>query len=173
MATYRTIVVPFDFSPHASRALERAHDLARQLGADVHLLHVVEPPSAVYGYPGFTPVPPSPMLLDMREVKQGAIEALRDLAARLDPLPGKLACHVIEGAQVAEAICGFAEANAADLLVMGTHGRTGLSRVFLGSVAERTLRGAPCPVLMVRTSEEDERSWSSREAGSSSRPSST
>ena len=78
------------------------------------------------------------------------------LHARDDEAPGKVEAHVVEAAGIAEAICDAAETFGADLIVMGTHGRTGLAHVFLGSAAERTLRQAPCPVLTVRAPAEEE-----------------
>ena len=153
MSNYQTIIVPYDFSDHARVALSTAADLARRLESDLHLLHVVQLP--VYTYPGFQgfAAAPEPDLVDVRN---GAMKSLREIAAEIEGLPGKVEAHVVEGATVVEMIRQAAEEFDADLIVMGTHGRTGIAHVFLGSVAERTLRNAPCPVLTVQGSERDE-----------------
>lgn len=78
------------------------------------------------------------------------MKSLREVAEGLPSLRGSVELHVVEGAGVAEMIGEVAESLGADLIVMGTHGRTGLAHVFLGSVAERTLSRAPCPVLTVQ-----------------------
>ena len=90
--------------------------------------------------------------IDMTEIRDAAMKSLRDVIAGLD-VPGKVEPHVLEGASVAETLRKTAVDLGADLIVMGTHGRTGLAHVFIGSVAERTLRTAPCPVLTVQSHE--------------------
>ena len=155
MGDYRTLLVPYDFSPHSRAALDAAVDLARRLGSDVHLLHVVEIPVFAYGYGGAAGpiVPPS---FNMAEIRARAMDSLHDVVDGIANRPGKLEPHVVEGISVADVIQDTAKQLGADLIVMGTHGRTGLAHVFLGSVAERTLRSAPCPVLTVHASEDDE-----------------
>lgn len=149
-----TFLVPYDFSEHARAALYTALDLGRRLGADVHLVHVVQPPSYVYGYAAMGGAPPSP-LLEVAEAREGALQSLRAVAASVEG-DAALEAHVVEGDGIAEGLCDVAKKLGADLIVMGTHGRTGLAHAFLGSVAERTLRRAPCPVLSVRAPEEGE-----------------
>lgn len=155
MSDYKTIVVAYDFSEHSRAALYTACDLARRLDSHLHLVHVVELPtfSHAYGTYGGATLPPPTDILRMREA---AANALREVAAEVQDLPGKLETHVVEGGGIADAVCEAAGQLGADLIVMGTHGRTGLAHVFLGSVAERTLRKAGCPVLAVRSPEEDE-----------------
>ncbi len=82
------------------------------------------------------------------------MQLLRELIAEIEDPPGKVEGHVVDDTAISSAICDAAEKLEADLIVMGTHGRTGLAHVFLGSVAERTLRNACCPVLAVRAPEE-------------------
>lgn len=151
---FRKFVVPHDFSVHARAALFTATDLARRLQADIHLLHIVEPPAYMYGYGAFgiAATPPPPM--DLNPIREGAEKGLAEIAAGIEDLPGRIECHVVEGVGTADHIRSFAEEIGADLIVMGTHGHTGLAHVFLGSVAERTLRGAPCPVLTVQAPED-------------------
>ena len=152
MSEFRTFVVPYDFSEHARAALDTAIDLASRLGAEVHLFHVVAMPAYAYGFPPYGP--PAPAAVNLMEMRERAMNALRGLVAELEPIPIKLEPHVADGSSVADAVCDGADGLDADLVVMGTHGRTGLAHVFLGSVAERTLRKASCPVLTVRAPEE-------------------
>jgi nucleotide-binding universal stress UspA family protein len=154
MTEYRTLLVPYDFSPHARAALSTAIDLGQRLGADLHLLHVVQSPSHAYGYGayGASAVPPP---VDMVAVREGAMQSLQAVADGIEALPKKPEPHVVEGTGTADMIREAAAELSADLIVMGTHGRTGLAHVFLGSVAERTLRCAPCPVLTVQAPDEE------------------
>jgi nucleotide-binding universal stress UspA family protein len=151
MSDYKTILVPYDFSGHARRALEEARGIAARQGSSLHLLHVVQPPT--YGYAAYGGIVPP--VFDTAALRESAAQALADLAAQLGG-PGKVESHVTESPNVAASIEETAKKLGADLIVMGTHGRTGLAHVFLGSVAERTLRVAPCPVLTVRASESEE-----------------
>jgi universal stress protein A len=152
MADYRVLVVPYDFSDHARAALKEAAELARRLGGDLHLVHVVQSPLYMYSFAyageAAAVIPP----IDMTEIRDAAMKSLRDVIAELD-FPGKVEPHVLEGASIAETLRETAVDLGADLIVMGTHGRTGLAHAFLGSVAERTLRSAPCPVLTVQAHE--------------------
>ena len=152
MADYRVLVVPYDFSDHARAALKEAAELARRLGGDLHLVHVVQSPLYMYSFAyageAAAVIPP----IDMTEIREAAMKSLRDVIAEFD-VPGKVEPHVLEGASVAETLRETAVELGADLIVMGTHGRTGLAHAFLGSVAERTLRSAPCPVLTVQAHE--------------------
>jgi universal stress protein A len=140
----RVILVPVDFSPDSDRALAYAADLASALGAHLHLLHAYHlPPLAAAPYGSSLP--------------QSVWDELRDAArAELEERREKLVgrgleaqAHLTTG-MASEAIREAAAEVGADLIVMGTRGRTGLAHVLLGSVAERTLRTAPCPVLTVK-----------------------
>ena len=152
MSDYRTFLVPYDFSAHSRAALFAATDLARRLGADLHLFHAVHTPAFAYGPYGAAAPPP----MDLLEVRETVARSLLEVANGIVDAPGKVETHVVEGSGVADLIHRCAEQIGADLIVMGTHGRTGLAHVFLGSVAERTLRRAPCPVLTVQAPEEEE-----------------
>ena len=145
MSEYRTLLVPYDFSDHARAALVVAVEFAGRLAADLHLLHVVQTP--VYATPGYDGVPLT--------LPAGFREAVTDSLRRVVETAGggalrPIVSHVIEGANIAEGISRTAEEIGADLIVMGTNGRSGLLHALLGSVAERTLRLASCPVLSVR-----------------------
>lgn len=146
MLEYRSILAPTDFSPHASVALRHACGLASRLGAELHLLHIL---------PDFIPASVDPMLaptLPPEFFNETEAKARESLSRLLDPAWGtppsvKLAVHW--GSAVDE-IVSYAKDHAIDLLVIATHGRTGLSHVLLGSIAERIIREAPCAVLTVR-----------------------
>jgi nucleotide-binding universal stress UspA family protein len=141
---FRNILVAVDFSDHATRALETALELAKQSKGRLHLIH---------SYP-IPPVTPGPYEVSMpidleRSVRAAADRLLDDLAAR-----ARSAGVPVETSTTpefpAEAIVRCAEKIGADLIVMGTRGMTGLKHLLLGSVAERTLRLAPCPVLTLK-----------------------
>ena len=150
MSNYDTIIVPYDFSEHAKAALTTAEDLARRLESNLHLVHVVQLPDFAYGAGPGMAIPPH---MDLEVLEKRAMESLSEVVAKVD-IPGKVEPHVSQGSDVSERLKETATELGADLIVMGTHGRTGLAHVFLGSIAERTLRGAPCPVLTVRGDEE-------------------
>ena len=145
MASYKTFVVPYDFSEYANAAVRVAADLAKQMGGKLHLVHVI--PQPLYAYPHITEAPSViPMHPNLRE------DTTKSLQLAIDEfdLDVDLEAHVYEALNIAEQVNKSAETLGADMIVMGTHGRTGLAHAFLGSVAERTMRSAPCPVLTVR-----------------------
>ena len=136
-----TILVPTDFSYTSDAALGYARMLAARFGASLHLLHVVDEPgswSEVYA-----------AIPDIRDrLSADAGRRLEALAACM-PTELKATSAVICGAPV-PTIVRVAQSKGIDLIVMGTHGRRGMGHVLLGSVAERVVRLAPCPVLTVR-----------------------
>jgi nucleotide-binding universal stress UspA family protein len=139
-----TILVPTDFSPDAEAAVEHAVDFARLFGARIHLLHAyyIAPQAATPWSYSF----PTNLLDEVRQDAQRRIDALRDeIKGR-----GIEASGEVSGEPPSLAITAVAERQKADLIVMGTRGLTGLKHVLLGSVAERTLRFSPCPVLIVK-----------------------
>lgn len=141
-----TILVPVDFSPGSEAALDWAQAIARAFEARIVLLHVLDVSvSAIVGGPGGVLVPPPPeALLDqMRE------EARAEMAALAARVPGA-ATLVHEGTPRHEILAAAQEVGA-DLIVMGTHGRTGLAHLLFGSVAEHVVRHAPVPVFTVRS----------------------
>jgi nucleotide-binding universal stress UspA family protein len=148
--TISKILVPFDFSPHAERAFGYAATLARRLGAKLAVLHVVEDPFVTGAWSSEIYVPNVPELLEnLIASAERRLAALKDSPAAVGLTPDTA---VITG-KPAQAIVEHARDAGFDLIVMGTHGRTGLSHVVVGSVAERVIQKAPCPVLTVRTNE--------------------
>jgi len=144
VAEFKTILVPHDFSDDANAALETALDLARRLGAEVHLLHSYQQPIDV-----ITPYGVAIPAGLLPEIRAAALARLRQIAERHAGSGVPLQVRVVEGSP-SVAITDAAEQLRADLVVMGTRGLTGLRHLLLGSVAERTLRTARCPVLTVK-----------------------
>jgi len=144
MTAFRTLLVPHDFSPDSAAALDVAIELAKEFGAAVHLVHAYHAPIEMfspYGVALPTSVVP--------EIRQGAERRLGEELEKVRSAGLSGEARVREG-QPPDAIVEIARSLGADLIVMGTRGRTGLAHALLGSVAERTLRAAPCPVLTVK-----------------------
>jgi nucleotide-binding universal stress UspA family protein len=139
MLAVRTILHLTDFSDRSQAALGLACALARDYGARPVVLHVVTMPTVVYGEGG---LPADPDVLHA-----SAREQLDRLAV---PLPGLRVAKRLGAGDAAEEILGAARAGNPDLIVMGTHGRTGLARLLMGSVAEQVVRQAACPVVTVK-----------------------
>ena len=140
------ILAPTDFSPHAEEALRYAAELAVRLEASLRLLHVLPDVVPIGPDPVLTPTLPPDYYREAEEESRGA------LSRAIDPAWGVTPETVVEvrwGSPV-EAIVASAAEHSIDLIVIATHGRTGLSHVLLGSVAERIVREAPCPVLTIR-----------------------
>ena len=148
--TITNILVPVDFSPHAERAFGFAATLAHRFGAKLTLVHVVDDSFVTGGWSSEIYVPNVPEL--MENLIADADRRLATLKASAAALGLTAETAVIRG-RPAPAIVEHAKNGGFDLIVMGTHGRTGVSHVVMGSVAERVLRKAPCPVLTVRGTE--------------------
>jgi nucleotide-binding universal stress UspA family protein len=138
MLPIRIIVHPTDFSENSKAAFEMACALANDYRASLYVVHV-EPPTPVFAELGT--IPPMPMDREALERQLAAIQSANPTV--------KITRLLLDGDEVTE-ILAFAEKAHADLIVMGTHGRTGLGRLFMGSVAEEVLRRAPCPVLTIK-----------------------
>ena len=137
--TISRILCPTDFSESSDYALEYALCIADRHDADVELLHVTE--SSIY----------AAMPLDGAGERYTAdlVDRLKTKAAEQESLAGRISVNVIDGIDYIEIVRRAAEW-AADLIVMGTHGRTGLKHLLIGSVSERVVRTATCPVCTVR-----------------------
>lgn len=143
---FRKILVPTDFSETAGTALYYAVQLARQFGGELHLLFVCEDPMLLGGWP-LLASGPAP------EVGEEAASLRADLEALLeseDVSQLKAEVHVILGQPTGLAISSYAVEHEFELIVMGTHGRGPFTHALLGSVAEKVVRSAPCPVLTIR-----------------------
>ena len=141
---YEDILVPTDGSPAATAALDQALPVAKHVGATVHVLSVVETGGIGVGDH-----------IEIDVLSQYADDAIADGLERAEDA-GVDAVGAVEAASsAARGIRAYIDDPGVDFVAMGTHGRTGVSRSLLGSVAERTLRTAPVPVLAVPTREED------------------
>jgi len=152
-AIFSKILVPIDFSASSLHALEFADTLAKALGAQMILIHVVErSPYEIYAAEGFFAQVPSYTTVDNRVLDEDYIR--EETQKQLD----KIAAAGRGGPCVAESrfgnpveeVLAAAKQYGADLLVICTHGRTGLSHLVMGSVAEKLVRLAPIPVLSIR-----------------------
>jgi nucleotide-binding universal stress UspA family protein len=135
----KTILFPTDFSLASDAALPHAEALAKQAGARLLIVHVEEPPLAYGGgelYYGL-PEPSSERILKM----------LEDVTPADPKLPF---AHRLSMGDPAGEIVRIAGEEGAEMIVLGTHGRTGMTRLLMGSVAEAIVRRAPCPVLVYR-----------------------
>ena len=145
MLRIERILCPIDFSESSVRAYDYAQSLARHYQATLLLQHVVDfivPPYAYY-------TPASYLEVDFRKICADAREQLQEFAKSHTRNGVQPECFVQEG-EVTDSVLSFAEAQMVDLIVMGTHGRRGFDRLTLGSVTEKVLRKARCPVLVVR-----------------------
>jgi universal stress protein A len=137
----KTILFPTDFSTLADVALEHATALALNMNATLLIVHVQEPPSMYGGGEMYYGVP------DPDDT------ALRAMLAELKPSDARVHYEhlLVRGVPAADEIVRLAEKREAEMIVMGTHGRTGLGRLLMGSVAEAVVRKAKCPVLTLKS----------------------
>jgi universal stress protein A len=140
----RRILAPTDFSEMSDRCVEGAAELARILGSEIILFHAVEPIVMAGDLFGA-----SAMVNVMDEVQSAARQGLALRLKRLQKKRGVRCRSVLVNGTAALAIVDAAIRLRADLIMMATHGRSGLSHLFLGSVAERVVRSSRCPVLTV------------------------
>ena len=141
----KNILVPTDLSEGAEQALDYACELATKLDATIHLVNVIGIPAL--GVPELGVAMTATMIDSMVGENQKAID---DLAARKSP-HARIGQVLLKTGDARDLINQTAVEVGADLIVMGTHGRRGVSRALLGSIAETVVRSAPCPVLTVRT----------------------
>lgn len=150
---YRRILVPIDGSPTARRGLDEAIAIARQNGASVRVFHAIEDPYTALGIDGVVSAPRDiEKLVEMeaRRILDEGVAAARAAGVQAEgELEDRL--HGPLWDLVAEAVAKWQ----CDLIVIGTHGRRGITRMVLGSDAEHIVRVAPVPVLLVRCPDED------------------
>jgi universal stress protein A len=141
-----SILVPIDFSKISQKALDYAVPFAKQFGAKITLLHAIEPP---------------PYRRDLTYLPMGERFPIAPLKKELDTLakktiePELLNDVIVQLGAPFEVITNVARDAKADLIIITTHGHTGLRHVFMGSTAERVVRHAPCPVFVVREHEHE------------------
>ncbi len=144
---YKKILVPLDGSDLAKRALDQAEELARTFDAEIILFQVV-PFMPIYGSPELV----TPLIIDEKQ-KDAAEKYLVSVTEELKKRGHRVTAMVRTGQQVAAEIIDFAKETGADLIVMGTHGRSGISRWVLGSVTLKLLTRAETPILLIRSKE--------------------
>lgn len=146
MRPIHKLLVPIDFSPDSTAALDWAIGFAKKFSAEIDLLHSYEPGRMItlygVGFPG---------TLD-DEMRHAAQKRLSEAAHRVASESIHVREHIVREPPD-EAIVEHAAKQGADMIIMGSRGHTGLAHVLLGSVAERTIRRAPCPVLVVKHEE--------------------
>ena len=140
MQANNTIIVPIDFLSHTDKVVAYAINMAKRLKATLHFLHVVEEVSIYGDYMGPTIKHFVPQMMELSQKKMDILVKKYN--------SDELSCQgtVLNG-DVVEGICTYAEKNKADMIIIGTHGRKGLEKMWLGSVAERVVKNAPCPTL--------------------------
>ena len=142
----RNILVPVDFSPMSIRTIGVAKSFAQRFGASVHLAYVHEFfSSAILAAPAPPFIPYSVYPYDQQSEKSAA-RRLAAIGRQNDVSP--VTTHVLAGARAFDQICRLAKNLPADLIIMPTHGRTGLKHVLIGSTAERIVQHSPCPVVI-------------------------
>jgi nucleotide-binding universal stress UspA family protein len=151
MIVLKNILVPTDFGDPSEQALRYGRHFARQFGATLHVLHTIQNVMI----PGGAEVP----VAAVQQVEQGLESVARRQMDQLITDDDRTSLSVVTAVRVAPSaasdIVEYARSNAIDLVVMGTHGRGVLGHLLMGSVAERVVRSAPCPVLTVRIEERD------------------
>jgi len=148
MSAFEHILVPIDFEPQSREALAVAMDLSRKLGSKITLMHAYELPAYAYTGMAFTGVD---LLGPVEDEARKMLE--HELARAKEKLPADRVDAVLRRGVAWQEILAAAKEARCDLVVMGTHGRHGLPRALLGSVAERVVRLSPIAVLTVRTPE--------------------
>jgi universal stress protein A len=141
----KRILVPVDFSEPSKKALQYAITLAGEFGAELSLLHVIQPYPIVPDLQTATPALNAILQKDATENLEKLVATIKGVAVQ----------QVIRWGSPAREIAAEAEKQDADLIIINTHGRTGLAHLFIGSVAEQVVRFAKCPVLTLREREHD------------------
>jgi len=142
----REILVPIDFSEPSKKALKYAVAFATQFGAQLILLHVIEPTAQGFPYPA--------LALENDQVKATMKRRLEGLGKYETTNPRLIQKAAVTHGRAFQEVVRAARGLQVDLIIMATHGYTGIKHVLLGSTTERVVRYAPCPVLVVREKEE-------------------
>lgn len=149
----RSILFPTDFSECGNYALSYAASLARRFGASIICINVIEPIVPTVGYSGMTePLP----IADITEQLEDSAERELPKLAECDECAGLDVEELVAHGEAASEIVRVAKERGVDLIVIASHGRTGLGRILFGSTAESVVRHASCPVLVVKPPQEEE-----------------
>jgi nucleotide-binding universal stress UspA family protein len=148
----RSILLPTDFSDCGNYALRYAASLAQTFGASMIFVHVIEPMAPAVGYSGISePLP----IADITEQLEDSAERELPKLAECEECAGLEVEEVITHGEAASEIVRVAKERNVDLIVVSSHGRTGLGRILFGSTAEAIVRHASCPVLVVKPPQEE------------------
>jgi nucleotide-binding universal stress UspA family protein len=150
MPSISKILCPIDFSRHSQIALEHAESIAAKFGAELIVAHIVEPVlyPVAYGLPPVAPVNYE------ENAKESAVKALAPLVEALNGR-GVVARALVDSGTASMRICDIAGEEQVSMVVLATHGYTGIRHVLLGSTAERVVRKSPCPVLTVKATDDE------------------
>ncbi len=151
MITLKKVLVATDFGEAADAALAYGQALARTFGATLHVIHVVDDLFTRVAGEGYVSVLPELQ----RDLETSAKARLDELLIDNDPKPLPVVKTIVVSNTPASAVVQYAADEAIDLVVTGTHGRSGVAHLFMGSVAEKIVRSASCPVLTVRHPERE------------------
>jgi nucleotide-binding universal stress UspA family protein len=146
----KKILCPVDFSESSAYALRYALAFAVAYDADLELLHVMEMPFL----PPYSTTAAPDLSMTIERIRQESQQALDELVERNKALHPRVTGRMVVGTPFIE-IINAAKEGGVDLVVVGTHGRTGLKQILIGSVAEKVVRKSPCPVLAVKHPEHD------------------
>jgi nucleotide-binding universal stress UspA family protein len=141
---FKKILCPIDFSEFTDEILEYALDITKKYGAELHLIHII--PNLNYFTPYESFFTPENLIVVEKNMEAEVNKDFDAIINKID-IPAKKVIRT--GAAFVE-IIDYVKTESIDLIIMGTHGRTGLEHILIGSVAERVIRKAPCPVLTVR-----------------------
>ena len=149
MKDIKKILFPVDLSEPFKKIIPYVHTMANRLGAEIHLLYVVR--GLEYFTDAYLPLPPN---INFEDVIEGAQKNLYDFKDEyFKDLPDAKAT-VVSG-NAAKQIINYIESEHVEMIIMGTHGRKGLDKAIFGSVAERVVKTAPVPVMVVNTFQEE------------------
>ena len=151
MILIRNVLVATDFSEPSDAALNYGRELARTFTATLHVLHVADIATVQYGIELYSTLLPELQ----QEVEAAARKQLEGLISEEDRLALRAKPVIVTAVSTAAAIVGYASQHRMDLIVIGTHGRGAVSHLLMGSVAERVVRTATCPVLTVHHPEHE------------------
>lgn len=141
---FKKILCPVDFSKFTKEVIAYAADIARQYGAELHVLHVI--PNLTYFTPYESFLTPENLVAVEKNIQN---EVERDFGKILKHVDMEIKKVVKTGVAFVE-IIDYAKSEGIDLIVMGTHGRSGIEHILIGNVAEKVVRKSPCPVMTIR-----------------------
>ena len=151
MIALKSVLVATDFGEASDAALAYGREMARAFGATLHVLHVADDVYVRLGGDAYVTVLPELQ----KDLEEAAQKRLNDLLVDNDPKPIPVKKAVVTSSATATCIVQYARDHDINLIIVGTHGRGAMAHLLMGSVAERVVRTAPCPVLTVRQNERD------------------